>query len=328
MKSKSDKNLFIITCFASIMLFIFSMISPLIFTRSLTDFDFTNTGQIGDTIGGLMSPFIAMVATILTFAAFYVQYRANQIQIRNFENQENQVKLERFETKLFNMLDIHRKNVSDLEISFKKTETRYFGQNFFPHVINFFNGLYSVFSKYKELSEKEKTILSYLYMFYGFSLEMNENLKNHYNSYFDNKIKLGTGLIKYNNALIADESIYDYGFGQLLSRYFRYQFQIIKYIDEFEIPGYIMSLEEKKIFRYEHSKHLRSHLTNNEQILLYYNCLTPLGKIWNDNNYIKDYKLIKNIIIPQVEGYSPITWAEIDLKLNKDEIKDLFEFIH
>lgn len=39
--------------------------------------DFSTTGQIGDTIGGIMGPFIAIAAAGLTFIAFWVQCKAN-----------------------------------------------------------------------------------------------------------------------------------------------------------------------------------------------------------------------------------------------------------
>ncbi len=32
--------------------------------------DFTDTGQIGDTIGGIMGPFVGILAAVLTFMAF------------------------------------------------------------------------------------------------------------------------------------------------------------------------------------------------------------------------------------------------------------------
>lgn len=42
--------------------------------------DFTNTGQIGDTIGGTMSPFVGIAGVLMTFVAFILQVRANEIQ--------------------------------------------------------------------------------------------------------------------------------------------------------------------------------------------------------------------------------------------------------
>lgn len=70
--------------------------------------DFTGTGPIGDTIGGIMGPFIAIVAAILTFLAFWVQYKANE-QLRN------DISLERFEGRFYKMLDIHIQNVENLK---------------------------------------------------------------------------------------------------------------------------------------------------------------------------------------------------------------------
>jgi hypothetical protein len=43
-------------------------------------------GVIGDTIGGTMGPFIAIAAAILTFLAFWVQYKANEQQKKRLEN--------------------------------------------------------------------------------------------------------------------------------------------------------------------------------------------------------------------------------------------------
>ncbi len=58
----------------------FSFIAPILFVQeSSLNFDFTNTGEIGDTIGGIMSPFIALAAVFVTFLAFYIQYQANQL---------------------------------------------------------------------------------------------------------------------------------------------------------------------------------------------------------------------------------------------------------
>ena len=70
---------------------------PSILTQN-GDSDFTDKGQIGDTIGGIMSPFVAMVASLLTFIAFWVQYKAN-IQ------QRQDIALERFERNFFEMLN-------------------------------------------------------------------------------------------------------------------------------------------------------------------------------------------------------------------------------
>ena len=72
----------------SILIIIFSFFSPYFFTKNATDlnFDFTKTGSIGDTLGGIMNPFIALGGIFLTFLAFYMQIKANQIQISQFKD--------------------------------------------------------------------------------------------------------------------------------------------------------------------------------------------------------------------------------------------------
>lgn len=71
------------------------------------DLDFTDKGQIGDTIGGIMSPFVAMIAALLTFVAFWIQYKANV-------QQRQDIALERFERNLFEMLNAQEQIISGL----------------------------------------------------------------------------------------------------------------------------------------------------------------------------------------------------------------------
>ncbi len=68
--------LILVFSFAAPALFVGKAISPKV--------DFSQTGPIGDTIGGIMNPFIALVGILLTFLAFYMQIKANQIQKQLF----------------------------------------------------------------------------------------------------------------------------------------------------------------------------------------------------------------------------------------------------
>lgn len=86
--------------------------------------DFSQSGQVGDTVGGIMGPFIALIAAFLTFMAFWIQYRANekqnaiaqkqldiaQRQMDMAEVQEHKYAIERFENTLNQMLDVYSKN--------------------------------------------------------------------------------------------------------------------------------------------------------------------------------------------------------------------------
>ncbi len=66
-----------------------------------------DTGIIGDTIGGIMGPFVAIAAAILTFLAFWVQFKAN-------EQQRKDIARERFENNLFELLHFHQDITNEL----------------------------------------------------------------------------------------------------------------------------------------------------------------------------------------------------------------------
>ncbi|MES2807350.1 MAG: putative phage abortive infection protein [Bacteroidota bacterium] len=145
---KSPEQLNWQTIFALLLALLFIVVSftaPLVFTRKAItdDFNFAITGQIGDTIGGLMNPFIALAGVIVTGLAFYMQYRANRLQKKIFDEQvlkekeafetqlqqnqdhfEKQFQLQRDETKrqrfhdqFYEMLRLHKENVNEIEIA-------------------------------------------------------------------------------------------------------------------------------------------------------------------------------------------------------------------
>ena len=89
---------------------------PLLFTQTKVFIaDFTNTGQIGDTIGGILSPFIAILVGYLTFEAFRMQYEANELQRIENGNQNIRVIRERFDNRFYTMLETLRSNSRGVE---------------------------------------------------------------------------------------------------------------------------------------------------------------------------------------------------------------------
>jgi hypothetical protein len=69
-------------------LIIIAFVSPWLLTRSWTKIDFSNTGQIGDTIGGLTAPFINLLSAVLVYLAFKEQIESNNLTRRQFHLQE------------------------------------------------------------------------------------------------------------------------------------------------------------------------------------------------------------------------------------------------
>jgi len=114
---------------------------------------------------------------------------------------------------------------------------------------------------------------------------------------------------------IGDDNNYDYffhlkykPFGGHLSRlghYYRHLYQLIKIIDEFnndDIDDKDLHLDKKSYARI-----VRAQLSSNEQLLLFYNSLSHIGEGWLRNNYLKDYRLLKNIPLPLANlGKNPI----------------------
>ena len=71
---------------------------------------YSEYGTLGDAIGGITNPIIAVGAAILTFAAFYVQYQANK-------QVQDQFKIQQFESQFYEMLRLHKENINEMKIS-------------------------------------------------------------------------------------------------------------------------------------------------------------------------------------------------------------------
>jgi len=121
--NKNQRLVIYILVTTSAIVILFSIFAPIIFTNSAINsrFDFTKFGGVGDTIGGLMNPFIALAGVLITFLAFYMQYRANSIQIDLFkQNQEQQNELLK-EQLFFRLIENLNQRVINFSYSFEQT---------------------------------------------------------------------------------------------------------------------------------------------------------------------------------------------------------------
>lgn len=96
---------------------------PTYFTESERYHFYKETGTIGDTIGGTMGPFVAIAAAILTFLAFWVQFKAN-------EQQRKDIALERFESNLFQLIQIQEEITNNLSFTPTDGADRLYGSVF------------------------------------------------------------------------------------------------------------------------------------------------------------------------------------------------------
>ena len=120
MSPKSYKIISIISVAISLFLVIGGCFAPWLFTGSGCErLDFTETGQIGDTIGGVMGPFIAMAGVFLTFVAFLMQVRANEIQREQLHKSFNLKQLEHKIESLHALQLLHidvQNTIKDIEV--------------------------------------------------------------------------------------------------------------------------------------------------------------------------------------------------------------------
>ncbi|WP_419212707.1 hypothetical protein ACNR9Q_00955 [Maribacter sp. X9] len=93
------------------------LLTPIIFTQLPPIFDFTETGNIGDTIGGITAPFINLLAAFLVYRSFTAQIAANIQQKEDFDKQIAEIRLDRRAEYLKGLFD-------EIERNFEITEGR------------------------------------------------------------------------------------------------------------------------------------------------------------------------------------------------------------
>ena len=324
--------------FPFILVVIFILFLPwVITTNSWFGLEFKDTGAIGDTLGGILGPFIAIVAAFLTFLAFWVQYKANE-QLRN------DIRIDRLEKKIYEMLNLHRQNVNELRLKSFSSEI-ITGRNIFPHIFNELKRTYDKLEKFlgqrtegETMSKKTLLEICYIIFYIGIKKENQEYLYKVLLEWFDKET------VEVLISLFDDQQDQDYivinsgerrsdhfkekfyythfdGHFTLLSHYYRHLVQIIKYIDE--LPEKLLNEEQK----YSYMKLIRAQLSSYEQLLFYYGSLSPFGKGWNTKKYLTIYRLIKNMPLPLANfGVLPEELFAAEIKELKACGIDLFDW--
>lgn len=307
--------------FGSLLLFV-----PLTITKlSLISFDYDNTGEIGDIIGGTTAPFIGFAGIIVTFYAFWVQYQSNL-------HQRKDIRLERFENQFYEMLKMHKDNVSEMEI-----DNQIRGRKCFVRMFDEFKYIYLLTFQLYRLNktnlDKEYTIdklcdIAYKIFFAGLTslsdIELNRRIdksdnvflliireklaltENKWNSNFKS---LGT----VEQTVFLEDSVDKFTFEMFyypfdghnvrLGHYYRHLYQTVSLVVDSEIVA-------ERADKYKYLKLLRAQLSNHEQALLYYNGLTTFGEAWISKGYFRNYKMIKNIPF-DIANFGTLPWKKI-----------------
>lgn len=301
----------------SLILIIFSFFAPKLLVQKAKSLDlvFTDTGNIGDTIGGLMNPFIALAGVMVTFLAFYIQYKFNEFQITEFRNEikRSQIKYDKdkFENQFYEMLRLHRDNVTELYIKIRKredgkvVEETLYGRRVFESLVIELSLSYLV-ALYSFKGEKPKQLLNEAYNLFFIGLD-ERDLNRH--PFFDNAKKLKDFITNFeyeefdkelhSNVKLADDNFVSkkidfpifHGYSHQLAHYYRHLFQTVKFVVK-QKEEFITYSEKRNYLRI-----LRAQLSNSEQALLFYNWFSDFGKQWEDDNnkFFTDYRMIHNI---------------------------------
>ena len=305
----------------SIVLILFSFFAPYFFTSTTIGKSIVTTeeiGLIGDTMGGTMNPFIAISAALLTFLAFWIQYKAN-------EQQKKDLQVERFENKFYEMLKIHRDNITEITIgktlAGRKSFISMFNElKFTYYVVKDYNDKkYTSLKLQDEISDEIVYNISYLIFFFGIgsnsSLIILDMIDEKHKGFFkciEEYIKQQQILWRAERkkgksiAVNSLDGVFELNIrylpcnGQMskLSHYVRHLFQLVKFVDD----------ADEKVFdyssKYNYIASIRSQLSAHEQLLLFYNAVSVLGKPWLDSpNYLKKYCVIKSCPLPLANFY-------------------------
>lgn len=343
---RQKKNTPLIICVLALIIIPLSALAPIAFTRwSIYDLTKAEYSNIANTIYGLTGPFIATAAALLTYAAFIVQKRANDIQIESNNEQIEKNKIESFETLLFKLIEDHRQNVSDLYFEGKSINGEniiYQGQKAISVLTFTVSAIAMLIKKIpdidKTFNKKEMQIFAYLVFVHGNSLNSNEWFRNsedfkkysQQKKYIDYLVDAIDKIIYENidqregnvfyikQALIQRQSNLLISIRRNLmntvSRYFRQIYQIYVYIDDQTF------LTQKQ--KYKYAKIFRTNLTNEEQELMFNNILSPYGNEWRKKDLILKYKPFKNIASFGKYCYSPYDYLKEFYNLSDKELKD------
>jgi hypothetical protein len=115
----------VLVIIGSIIILFYTMVVGSFFFLSSDGID--RTAKLGDTLGGALGPLFACIGCVLTFYAFYVQFKANEDTRKQFRIQHQNSLEAGFETSFFARLELFKKVQKDVAeiVTFKEIVTEY-----------------------------------------------------------------------------------------------------------------------------------------------------------------------------------------------------------
>lgn len=290
--------------------------------------DYGEIGPYGDYIGGILNPLIAVFAVFAAGFAFYAQYEANK-------QVQDQFKIQQFESQFFEMLRLHKENVNEMKITgydsviqetldnekkvvqivrshnTKIIEGRKVFVSMVVELISCYEFLEEINSTWRVRYDPVDLLkLSYRIFFFGSNSELiilekidvdfidhvkkqlRKHRKRHRDSYSRKNVYQGLNkkielFIKYSPFT---------GHENRLGHYYRHLYSTVKYVVNKEREGLIDYKQSRGYL-----KILRSQMSNDEQLMLYYNYIIGFGKDWENDGYLTKYRMLHNLPIDKVK---------------------------
>ena len=244
--------------------------------RATDTVDPAGAGQLGDFVGGYIGTFFALASVVLLTSTLRNQRRSAQIL--------------NFEAKYFELLQLHRDNVAELEVQGVT------GRKRFVVLIREFRSALEVTKRVAKthsqaLTQRQLAHITYYCLFFGTGPNSSRMLLRSLADFETTFVAdLGKELDDSETKQSAkDEKKLAYvpfeGHQSRLGHYYRHLYQAIRYVDQQTI----------KIDKYQYVKTIRAQLSNHEQALLLLNSLTPIGQNWWTQGYMLNYRMVQNM---------------------------------
>jgi hypothetical protein len=342
-----------------IVLTIFTLFAPLIFSIRPSLYDFPKDFDKIATGIGVMSPFVAICAAILTYLAFRMQFLANKKMLSDSAKQQ-------VERQFYEMLKIHKDNVNKLQWKIFESETENVvdvmnlnsscGNTLtkgimkeYTHIPRNGNGVLSFFLNEltliylcvkeiwnaKKKKKEEIFFAAYEIFFEGIqkssqlSLAEKKLMRNIQDKIRDPRNSgnfLETDIYK-KCGKIGRCNVFT-GHRDVLNSYYRHLFYTVKTV----VNSPVYKDDDERL---TYLKILRSQMTSEEQTLLLFNWYAGYGTEWEckkeklENHFFTQYKMIHNIEKTDVE----CVFSEEELKklfvpkyIDEEGWKQMFEF--
>jgi Putative phage abortive infection protein len=333
-------------------------------SRSFRNLDFRETGQIGDTVGGIMGPFIAMAAAVLTFLAFWVQYQANIQQRDQYlasltkqkEDslaQEKIWRIERFENRFYELLKLHRANVDEMNIANKLRGRKCFVQMFYELKYCWIKVNDVIKATPKDIQDDynyhKMNVFEFVYkiFFFGIGYNSEKQLMYSFNQPQMHLFQQCKSVLieiqdRFESMRLADPTNSIYVLDVPLSgitdertfeiSYFPFDGHVNRlghyYRHLFQTATYVVEQDETLLdydMKYSYIKTLRAQLSNHEQLLLYYNSLAWFDAEWRE--ILTKYRFIKNLPLPLANfGEAPEEHFKKEIQELREKGLEMFEW--